>query len=392
MRRQIERRKDLQELLPVFRQYDKQLELFKGLITELNANHAAYCKKVGIANRAAASRAMMSALYYGLRAVAEGDNDNAFARGFSGMLSSSIDGKIKVAQAEAQGRTDLVKVVKQTGARYVEQRVALRKQFDADFRKLVQEMKTRHGWTSTEFAFERTGSSSTETLVQNPFLIAAAARAMLYSKDASVEEMIAQAQACRRAAALVPSIRRQANELDVGKSARAAILGIGGTLANRAAARDLGSTGLPLTPRAAPAAGKLAHSLWVAYRANEPFASEVSDDVLQAYALGCAYGGALKAANAVLLQNIVQVIPVWSRGRPRNPQFQFRAAVSNRPDFWYDCARITSVGGNTDLALQCLQAAVRLGFREKEVAKVSPDLANVRGNPRTAAGFKKLFP
>jgi len=44
------------------------------------------------------------------------------------------------------------------------------------------------------------------------------------------------------------------------------------------------------------------------------------------------------------------------------------------------------------LALDCLQMAVRLGYRNAAQAKVDPDLKNIREAPATRAAFQKLFP
>jgi hypothetical protein len=191
---------------------------------------------------------------------------------------------------------------------------------------------------------------------------------------------------------MVPSmsIRRQANELDVSRAARALFLGIGGMAANRAAAKDLGSTGLPRSVKTAPPAGKLALSLWVEYRKNEPFATQVGDVVLQGYAMGCAYGGELEKAAEVLFPNIA-VVRVELRGRLKIARLHLLPA-SHRAEFWRDCGRIYSLGGNVELAILCLRAAHGGSFRGKEAAKLSPDFANVRDHPITALEFRRLFP
>ncbi len=387
MRRQIERRQDLEDLLPLFRKYEDQLDLLKEFLQYLDRHHAAFCAKARIANRAAAAQVLMSALDEGIQAVAEGDGENALGRRILLRLRSSFgEGARLVQGVVAEARRDLGDAVLPAFTQYLERREKLREQFKQDFKKWVKKMKARHPWRTTDFAIDPVE----ETTPQNPFLIAGGASAVL-RENASVETLIAWARSCRCAAALVPSIPGKSNEINVTSAARAFFLGIGGTVANRAAAKDLGAARLPRARQSAPVAGKLAHSLWIEYRRNEPFASEVSDEVLQGFAMGCAYGGALEKADAVLYPNIVQA-QVVVRGHLKTVQLQLRP-FSQRSDFWRDCARIYSVLGNVELALLCLRAAhPGMGILEREAAKVSPDLQPVRLDPRTAAGFKQLFP
>ncbi|HEY7153978.1 MAG TPA: hypothetical protein VH575_08495 [Gemmataceae bacterium] len=369
VRRHVQKRKKT-ELVPLFEAYEKELNLRDDYRKALEKPWADYIKKMSAASSAASSRVLLTGLGYALAPVAEGEDERRnFARGMNAMFNTAIVEGEKLRMFGAGAAKEYGNALKKTDEEFSPRLEKSHKEFQEQLEEFVAMNKTE----DAEFAFQTAAAEP----ARNPFLLTAKAATILKNKGASIKELMEQAEVCRRAAGMAPSDR-------VFNIYRAAFLGVAGTIANRAATKDLGATGFPSKPKDAPEAGKLAYKIWNAYSKVEPFDTNYTDEVVQAFILACAQAGYAASAQPVILKAVVQ------------PRRFGRAALnvnaSARPEFWYDCARVTSMLGNTRLSMDCLQQAVKLGFREKESAKVHPDLRNVREDSVTAATFKRLFP
>jgi hypothetical protein len=277
----------------------------------------------------------------------------------------------KLRAFDAAAKAQLTSAFKTTYTDFSPRWLKVRKQFQTQFEDFVEEKKT----DEAEFAYQLVKTKAAPE--RNPFLLTIKAAMILKNKDASVKELMEQMAVCRRAANMVPTDR-------VFKVFRAAFLGLAGTIANQAAVKDLGLTGFPLRPKDAPEAAKQAFTIWNAYIKIEPFDTNFTEEVVHNYIVACAQAGYAAIAQPAILKNIV--LPRRFGGAMLNAQ------ASARPEFWFDCARVCSVSGNTHLSLGCLDQAVKMGFREMETAKIHPDLRNVREDGGTSAAFKRLFP
>jgi hypothetical protein len=371
MRRYVQKRK-YADILALFEAYDKELKLLEELVSNLKKAWADYDKKMAAASSAASSRVLMTGFGYALASMAAGNDDaRTFARGMSALYQTSIIEGQKLRLFGAAAATDLSNNLKKTEEEFKPKLEKARKDFRTQFEEFVSENK----FEDAEFAFRL--DQSKEEATRNPFKLVAKARAILDNKDATVKDMLEQAEVCRRGAAMVPADRTH----DIF---RAVFIGTGGMIASEAAAKDIGVTGFPLLPKNACEAAKLAYKIWTAYSRLEPFDTNYTDDVVQAFILAAARVGDAKAGYAVILKTSSSFD---FRRRPHP-----RAASSPRPDYWYDCARVCSTAGDAQLALECLQHALRVGFLAKDEAKISPDLRVVRENRATRDQFERLFP
>ncbi len=373
LRRHVQKRK-IEELTPLFENYEKELNVLDEWFKALDKPWVAYNQKMSAAASVSSTRMLVTGLGYALAPVAVGDERKHFARSLNGMFQTAIAEGQRMRVFSAAAGAELKSSFQSANEQFSPRWEKSHQQFQTQFEEFVQTSKTE----DAEFAFQVAKSDLPPE--RNPFLRTAKAAAILNNKDASVKELMEQAEVCRQAAGMVPADR-------VFNLYRAAFLGVAGTIANRAAAKDLGVTGFPARPKDAPEAGKLAYKIWTAYAKVEPFDTNYTEEVVRAFILACAQAGYAANAQAVILKAIVIL-----RGTGRFQNAMLNANASVRPEFWYDCARVSSFTGNTRVSLACLGQAVKLGFREMESAKVHPDLRNVREDSATAATFKRLFP
>jgi hypothetical protein len=371
MRRHVQKRKN-EDLLEVFRQYEKELDLLTEFQQALDKRCAEHERKLYAAQAAASSRVLLTGLGYALVAASRGaDDETTFLRGMTAAAAAAIRERQRLRDFNAEAARQLTTSFDALDRDYTPRRWEAHKQFRQQFEAYIATNK----FEDAEFAFRTAGSQEAPT--RNPFLMVAAARMVLYKKDATVKEMLEQAEVCRRASAMVPADR-------AFNIYRAMFLAVAGLLANRAATKDIGATGFPLIVKDVPEAGKVAARIWTAYVRLEPFDTSYTDEVVQAYIIACAQACDARTGYAAILKTSVTL----DFRRHPHP----RPLASDRPDYWYDCARVCSTAGNVQLSLECLQHALRLGFRDKETAKLSPDLRNVRENTATRDQFKRLFP
>jgi hypothetical protein len=371
MRRYVQKKK-YDEILTRFEAYEKELNLLEEYLKVVQKSWAEFDKKRAAAAQAASSRVLMTGLGYALTSMAAGNDDaRSFARGMAALYQASLIEQQKLRTVNAAVGNELLDSLKKAEEEFKPKAEKAHKEFWTQFQEFISESK----FEDAEFAFQL--AQTKEEPTRNPFLLVAKARMTLDNKEANVKEMMEQAGVCHRAALMVPADRI----LDIH---RAVFIGTAGMIANRAAAKDIGVTGFPLLPKGATEAAKLAYKIWTAYSRLEPFDTNYTDDVVQAFILAAARVGDAKAGYLVILKTSTTP-DIYRRIHPR-------PASSPRPDYWYDCARVCSTAGNAQLALECLQHALRVGFNAKEEAKISPDLRFVRENRATRDQFERLFP
>lgn len=384
LRRYLQKRKE-KDSLDLYQSYEM---LVLELLDEKNRALENACtpiyKKLAIEQSAASSRVAMTGLSYALRSVADNqDGETAFVRGYSALLGAYIDEQAKVNQSRAQAALDLTKTFETIEEKFKPKLSKGRE----DFQKRLEIFAKASKIDNPEFAFQVLKEKTTP--FRNPFLLVERARGLLNKKDATVQELMDQAEVCRTASQMVPKPA-------VYHRHRAAFLSIGALLASQAAAKDLGKTRLPTRPKDAPNGGKLAWRCWALYIKYEPLdTAKFSDTVLQAYILGGAYAGEPKVARAVIV-NLVVTPPIRFNLLPT-----IRSNVSARPDFWFTCARVCSVAGDAALAYECLKQAKFRGFTDADTVKNSDDFDTVRTSSLAADRlgkttyrdlFNRLFP
>ncbi|HWG47391.1 MAG TPA: hypothetical protein VN688_31800 [Gemmataceae bacterium] len=373
LRQHTEKRKH-DDILSLYQGYEKELDLIDDFWKTLDKSLLEYEKKVGAARSAASSRMTLTGLGFALRVSMAGEDDSkVFLQGMNTMMNRYLAEQRRLFASQVNSQQELGRVTKEAMEKFSKPWNESHDGFTANFEKLA----TDSDWKDAEFAFQIVKSKETPT--RNPFLLVAKAQEILKKKDATVKEMIEQAEVCQRAAGMVPADRSFSVY-------RAAFLGAGGRIANRAASKDIAITGFPLNPKTVSPAAKQAYKIWNAYVKLEPYETNYTDEVVHACFLASAQAGNAKTAYAVIYKTALT--PPFFRSQPPT----LRLNASSRPEFWYDCARVCAVVGNTRTALDCLVLAVKLGWRDKEAVKVHPDLRNVREDRVTADRFKRLFP
>jgi hypothetical protein len=383
LRRHCEKNKKFDDaILDRFRGYERELDIWKQFREKLTRAGDDYCRTLRIATMAAQQRSMNTALSYGLFAYLNGRSGNAaLLTGWLKGIEAARKEQAKLNQLQQKALAKLSGDVRQAVTEFDGKIGPLNRTNLAAFDKAAAELCSQNGWSEAEFASKRnlstTEKASTST---NPFLIVQRAIEVRNSKDASKEEMLEQARACLRAAEMVPAGK-------VYNAHRAMFLSVGGLLANSAAAKDLGTTGfISAVGRNAPKGGALALTIWQRYVKNEPLDGNITDTVIHHYILGCCYAGKPTLGYGVVLNNCANRHPF------RKGVLVVRPIVSTRPQFWYDCARVSSIHGNAQFGLACLQHALNLGYRDREAAKIDPDLKAIRENRLTADQFRRLLP
>lgn len=376
VRRALEKQKADDAILALFKEYGRELQLWVDLKKQLDDSYDKVGKKLFGPAPASGNRTVLIGLGYGLRNWAEGDADGeALTRDFAAMLESFAEEQQKVSAARGKGAKELGEGFTQAHEEFNTKRSELRKACLEKLEKTSQTLKTTQGWSQVEFQHER--KLSTEgTQSSNPFVLVDRARSVLAKKEATSEELLNRAQDCQRAAEMVPGNA-------IYSYYRAAFLGVGGLLANKAAARDLGAVGFAEALKNPSRSGKLAKQIWESYLRSEPLDSNFNDQVVLQYIQSCGAAGQLKSAYAIIVKHVAQPV----KGGPP----KVRVLASSDPKFWYDCARVCSILKEPAFACECLGQAVKVGFADFEGAKADPDLRTVRENRMTADRFAKLI-
>jgi hypothetical protein len=376
LRRYYEKKKLDPALFELYKDYGKELEVWGEFHEKVLSSLQAYDRTMALGQMAASQAVWNTGLAYGLA---------TFLGGASGE-EALLTGWLKAAQAAAVARQQLTRLQMESlrrvettfgdaGREFEPRILEIRKKNYPHFKEVMDELRAKHDWKDAEFAYDRalaTAPTGTEPS-RNPFRIAAAARAFLANKSAGIEELLEQAAACQRAADLVPAAK-------LYDYYRASFLGIGGTLANRAALKDLGAAGFVTTLKNPAKGSATAMKIWQRYLACQ---GAVNDQVIRSFIQACGCGGKPVAAYQLVAANAFQL------DRFRRPLLN--GSFSCDPAFWYDSARIASLMGQAGVSMQCLEQAVRLGFRDFEAAKVDPDLGAVREHPSTTRQFKAVI-
>jgi predicted Zn finger-like uncharacterized protein len=363
-----------------FTEYEVVLNTISNRAASLEQPLARYDRTIRAIQQAAAARVLANGLGLGLSAWARGERDDtAFAIGvFGGAAAASMElpkanqaKKTVNAQLEDDFRVYLagmsgvvVKVTDEWAGKIKQSR------WDLPQRSL----NSNHGDPHSRNPFERTARAVWQAARDEEDV------AQHERKTVAAKRLLQYALVCRQAADQVP------DDPHTYDSYRAFFLKWAGRIANRAAAIDLGETGLPQSPDDAPEGGVLAREIWDACVKFQTFDTEITDEVVQNQFLARAYAGDAKGALDVIAERAMN-----SQGRGSRTVHTPRTSYSKRPDFWYDCARILSITGHPQSALQCLTIAFQRGFRDRERAKLCLDFANVRQDHQTGDKFKTLI-
>ena len=380
LRRHVQKGDD-REIEALFALYRKQLDEYNAFNKQIQQTTLEFQKKVAMYQRGANDMAMASGLAYALRSVAKGgDAEDVLMSSFLGMARTQFEVGVKLKLYTEAERSDYEDNCKNVSKAYKDKIDTARMEFRTKMKSMLESD------TSSD---------------KNPFLIIARAQSVLKQPDVTWKDLLEQARICQAAVKLVPPG-------EVYDIYRAMFLGAGGVLANTAAIKDAGAIGIPSAAKDVPIAGPVARTIWneymkVEYNPKRTTRKDFSDDFFQAYLLAHVYAGeaATLKTGIILAEMMVTTIvqdtrinPIYKEGRvvDRRRTYTLRRDFSPRYDFWYDCARVASLLGNTPLAIECLNTAVALGFRDAVEAKASPELRNVREDQYTSTRFKQLFP
>lgn len=376
LRRHAEKSTDAEvtALLPLYR---KQLDEYVGFNAEVQTALADYHRKLALGRRLYSETVLASGIGYAALAIAEGrDTDGVIGRSVAGMVKTAIrEGRELDRFTEAEGRAYAADY-QRVGDAYEKQLAAARKTFGDQLQVALKAVPAN---------------------AKNPFRLVADTHAVLKKDGATAADLLDRAKACREAYKMVPYD-------DAYDVYRTAFLAAGGVLANAAAARDCGATGIPVGT-AVPAAGYAARDFWddylkLEYNSRRQTRRDFTDDFFQAYLLGHAYAGdfadpAKRKKLAAVLFEPTAIVKSYRANKSRKgpPVFYtLRTEFSDRPDFWFDCGRLASLLGDTPLAFECLKAAVAVGFRDGAEVRTCLDLRNLREDGGLSADFARLFP
>jgi tetratricopeptide (TPR) repeat protein len=84
--------------------------------------------------------------------------------------------------------------------------------------------------------------------------------------------------------------------------------------------------------------------------------------------------------------NLSRLLGGLQRAQPRRPEAlalaaQMRALLT-AAELWYGLATLNALLGNTDAAIEHLRQAANQGKIDREWARIDPDLASIRHDPR----------
>jgi hypothetical protein len=376
LRRYYEKKNLDPEIFTLYRAYEPVLDTWKDLYEKWLAARLVYDREMNIAQAQAAQQMLGASLFFAMNLLGEAPaRDVVNSLRVAARVQAEQRAKLTAKQQEAQKQFD-----KARGEAVEEFRPKYQEIYDKNYRlfkESTNDLCSKHDWKDAEFA--HTSKLTTTTAPEpprNPFLLFKAARELLKKKDASREELLEQAAACQRAAEMVPvgKLRGSADTYDIF---RATFLAAAGIMANRAALKDLGATGFTSALANPPKAGAVALKIWDRYLRHE---GALNDKIIYQFIQACGCAGKPALAYKLIVANGFQL------DRLRRPVVN--ATFSRDPAFWYDSARIASLVGEPGVAVQCLQQAVRMGFRDFEAAKVDPDLKLAREHPGTTKQFQ----
>jgi hypothetical protein len=376
LRRYYEKRKLDPTVFDLYRDFEREIGLWKDFNDQVTASVQAYDRAMARGLLAASQRAWNTGLAYGLQAFfGGGSGDEALLTGWLRAAQAAAIEREKLSRLQLDAYNQLQKAFEEAGKKYGPRIEEVRKRNYQAFRTAVDDLRSKHDWKDAEFAHDRklrAGATNPEPS-RNPFRIAAAALAVLRDKEASRENLLKQAGECQRASDMVPAGK-------VYNYFRTIFLGLAGVLANQAALKDLGAAGFASAVKNPAKAGAVALKIWQRYVVYE---GSVNDEVVHKFLQACGCAGKPRAALEVMRNRAFQ-LDRFRRLVP-NPSF------SRDPVFWYDCARVASLMGEAPAAAECLRLAVNLGYRDFEAAKVDPDLRNVRESPATSRQFQAVI-
>jgi hypothetical protein len=362
------------EFLDVFEEYAKVLDLMDQGSAELTKLLEIFQRGNRKINEAVGLRALASGIDYGSRSLAQGeDGETAFTRGISAWLDSVVQDQPAANDARKALWLQLTKTKNAFKKVFLYQ---INEATTAFFDKI----RASKWGKDPDFAFKNVADLPT----RNPFQVVVRAQAGLAGTQETAT-LIAQAKVCQQAARLVPP----GPTYDLY---RAQFLSAAGQLADKAAARDLGATGLPRKEEDAPVGGRLSEELWAEYVKAEPYDTAFTDDVVRAHFMSHAYAGHLEAAYDIIAARALERMPAMPKRRAFDAAARLHLSASAKPGFWYDCARVCSMTGHNRTAVACLKRAASLGFRDRAAAKFNPDFRQVRENQAAGDMFRQLFP
>jgi phosphoglycolate phosphatase-like HAD superfamily hydrolase len=364
------------DIFTLYRAYEPVLDTWKDLYEKWLAARLVYDREMKIAQAQAAQQMMGASLFFAMNLLADAPaRDVVDSLRVAAQVQAVQRAKLTAKQQEAQKQFDKARgeAVDAFRPRYDE---VYKKNYRL-FTEGTNDLCSRHDWKVTEFAHGKQLTTTTDSEPpRNPFRLFKTAREVLKNKDAAREELLEQAAACQRAVEMIPAgkLRGGPDNYDIFRSTFLAAAGI---MANRAALKDLGATGFSSALTNPPKAGPVALKIWDRYLRSE---GALNDKIIYQFIQACGCAGKPALAYQLIVANGFQ--PDRRRRPVVNDTF------SRDPAFWYDSARIASLVGEPGVAVQCLQQAVRLGFRDFEAAKVDPDLKLVREHPATNKQFQ----
>jgi hypothetical protein len=400
LRRYVERQTGVDErITKLFKAVDREIDLTKDYSERCVNAYNKYARTVRNNQMIASRNVGAAGLAFGLASFfGRGGNERqAIGDGLRAAAAAALREQTRLSAAERAAWQALGADLAEADSYVKAKREEYQKEAGAGYPKVAGDMRTENNWAAAQFSFDRGLKTTGERLKShNPFIVAEAASVALAKKDATTDELLESAKACQEAAARVPeepaAPGKKKDKAVHYTQFRAMLLCIGGQLANRAAEKDLGTTGLADALTNPPKAGPLAKELWEEYIKNEPLDANINDGVMHQYVLACAYAGKVKLSYRKIItplkRSVVVVRP--NRRQPGRPVIQ--VGTTTNPLLWYDCARVCSLSKDAQMACLCLDAARRLGFRDFERAKTDPDLAYARQNKTTAAYFRSIIP
>jgi hypothetical protein len=375
LRRHVQDRED-PDFLEIFGIYGQVLDLMDEATGRFRQRMKGHLHALENYNGGIWAKALTSGMAYGLRSVAQGeDGETAWTRGVMGGFASIIEDRPEAIKVQAAFRETLMAALREFDQTF-------KSQIDGAIGKFRDKIDKSKWGKGTDFAFK----SSVQRPMRNPFQVVVRAQSALGERQPQLttEQLIVLAQICRETVKAVPP--GPAYDLY-----RAQFLSTAGMLADKAAAKDLGATGLPESENDAPKGGRLSEELWAQYVEVEPYDTSYTDDVARAHFMSHAYAGHLDDAYEIIAARALEAMNLRPRDRTRDTAAKLHLSASNRPDFWYDCARVCSMTGHNRTAIECLTRAVKVGFQSGASAKFNPDFRNVREDRVTGDLFKKLF-
>jgi hypothetical protein len=377
LRRHMQEKADAQ-FMEVIELHEKFLNSLEENLTALEKPFAQFLYVVREILNGANSRALATGIGAALYAWGNGESDETmFARGVIGTAIAAGQERKQAIQATSPLREDLAKEFN----RFVDSMNDIISEASIVWSDTIRKSK----WNDPELAFNVMDSNARRC---NPFELVARMVPAVRQKGVSTNELIEFAEKCRRASQRVPSDK-------AFNFYRAHFLSVAGIIANRAAAKDLGVTGLPTQPEDAPKGGALAREIWDDYVEFQPFDAQFTDETVRNQFLAHAYAGDPQGAYKIAEKYIMVRPPPANPRRKKAPNLvkgELRLSSSPQSQFWYDCARVCSVSGHTKVAVLCLTHAVnRLKFPDTTTAKLSPDFRQVREDHTTRNAFERIF-